>query len=117
MRIFHYKQLDGPEAMTVFEANRNDQVRRLRADGEIWVRAENDMPMRVTMAASEGESGAGLREEATVDYAMSPYGALLPTQTLHRELHDGKLAAENKFTYTDFHKFGASSDIQFNVTP
>ena len=115
--VFHYKQLDGPEALTLFEANRNDQLRRLRIEGDIWVREDNYMPIRITLAASEGESGAGVREEATVDYAMSAYGALLPTRTLHRELHDGKLAAENKFVYTEFHKFGASSDIKFEVTP
>jgi len=115
-QVFHYQQLDGPEALTLFDANRDDQPRRLRIEGDVWVREDNAMPVRISLAANEGESGAGMREEATVDYAMSGYGALLPTQTLHRELHNGKLAAENKFVYTEFHKFGASSDIQFNVT-
>jgi len=35
--------------------------------------------------------------------------------TEHRELHGGKVVAENHFTYADFHKFGASSDIKFEV--
>jgi len=50
-----------------------------------------------------------------VDYTMSSYGALLPLWTEHRELRGGRVTAENKFSYADFRKFGASSDIKFDV--
>jgi len=115
--VFRYKQIDGPEALTLIQADKGDQVRRLNVEGEIWVQADNYLPLRITMAASQGPSGRVVREEASVDYAMSPYGALLPTQTLHRELNSGKVTAENKFVYSDFHKFGASSDIKFEAEP
>ena len=46
---------------------------------------------------------------------MSDYGALLPVATTHREVRAGKTTAENLFTYSEFHKFGASSDIKFVV--
>ena len=29
----------------------------------------------------------------------------------------GKVTAENTFVYSDFHKFGASSDIKFDAEP
>ena len=113
--VFTYKQLDGPEALTLIEANRGDQMRRLKVHGEVWVHAENFLPMRITLAASEGDAPDALREEASVDYVMSPYGALLPKSTEHREWRSGTAIAENQIVYTDFHKFGASSDIKFEV--
>ncbi len=113
--VFSYKQLDGPEGLTLIEANKRDRLLHLRVEGEIWVRAEDDFPMRITLNASEGDGAAALREEASVDYAMSPFGAVLPTATFHRELRGGRVKAENRFTYADFHKFGASSDIKFDI--
>ena len=56
-----------------------------------------------------------VREEASVDYAMSPFGALLPFWTEHHELRGGKVVVENKFSYTDFHKFDAASEIKFRA--
>jgi hypothetical protein len=40
---------------------------------------------------------------------------VLPVSTAHRELHGGKVRAENHFSYTGFRKFGASSDVKFEV--
>jgi hypothetical protein len=113
--VFTYKQLDGPEALTLIAANRGDQLIHLKVHGEVWVHAENYLPMRITLGAIEGDAPNGLREEASVDYAMSPYGAVLPTATEHREWRGGIAIAENRITYADFHKFGASSDIKFDV--
>ncbi len=113
--VFSYKQLDGPEALTLIEANKKDRTRRLRVEGEIWVRDKDYLPLRITLAATEGEGVLALREQASVEYAMSRYGALLPTSTEHSELRGGKVVAQNRFTYTDFRKFGASSDVKFEV--
>jgi hypothetical protein len=115
--VFTYKQLDGPEGLTLIQANKKDQLHRLRMQGEIWVNPESYVPMRITMVAMEGVENAPLHEEASVDYAMSKFGALLPVSTTHRELRAGKVIAENHFSYSDFRKFGASSDIKFEVAP
>jgi hypothetical protein len=48
---------------------------------------------------------------------MSPHGALLPVSTVHREVRGGQIVAENLFSYAGFKKFGASSDIKFEVDP
>src|SRR5262249_45358340 len=88
---FRYKQIDGPEALTLVRADRGDQVSDLRVEGEIWVQADNYVPLRITVAAGQESSGQTRREEASVDYAMSPYGVLLPTQTFHRETIAGKV--------------------------
>ena len=103
-QVFHYQQLDGPRALTVFG---DSKTQRLSVEGEIWVREADGLPLRITMAATDSSTGKTLREEATVDYAMSEYGTLLPVETTHRELRSGVEVEENKFTYTEFHRFGA----------
>ncbi len=120
--VFGYRQMGGPEALTLFDARKNDQAVKIRIQGEVWVREENLLPIRVTMSARDGEGppsapSAVVQEEVTVDYEMSRYGALLPSAAEHRELRGGSLAAQNLFTYANFHKFGASSDIKFDVQP
>jgi len=113
--VFSYKQLDGPEALTLFEENRGDRERRLRIEGEIRVRATDFVPLQITLDTSQGDGPGAIREQAAVSYAMSKFGALLPTSTDHHELRGGKIVAENEFTYSNFHKFGASSDVTFTV--
>jgi hypothetical protein len=111
--VFAYKQIDGPEALTLFDEK--NKVRHLKVEGEIRVRDTDFVPLQITIAAHEGDAPNSIREEAAVSYSMSAYGALLPTSTEHRELRAGKVVAENQFLYTDFHKFGASSGISFEV--
>jgi hypothetical protein len=112
--VFEYSQIDGPEELTLFEPNAHDQPKRIRARGEVWVRADNFLPLRITLTVSQGDGPTGLHEEAAVDYSMSNYGTLLPTATNHRELRGGKLVAENKFVYDGFHEFAASTELRFD---
>ncbi|MCU1337069.1 MAG: hypothetical protein JWO19_2650 [Bryobacterales bacterium] len=109
--VFGYQQIDGPEGLTVIDARQGEAARKLRIAGEVWVRENNFVPVRVTLATSQDD----IREEASVDYTMSPYGALLPFWTEHRELRAGKVVAENKFSYADFRKFDAASEIKFQT--
>ena len=111
--VFAYRQISGPEELTLFEANHGDQASRMQVQGEVWVQASDLLPLRITLSAKRGD----LDEEAGVDYEMSRFGALLPASTTHRELRGGKLVAENTFLYTDFLKFGASSEIKFQPLP
>ena len=115
VRVFGYKQLDGPETVTVIEEKRNDQVTHLRIEGELWVRSDTFMPVRIIMASRQGLGEDQVKEEASIDYAMSQFGALLPVKSEHRETRGGKIATENQFIYSNFKKFGASSDIKFET--
>ena len=116
--VFGYQQIDGPEGVTVITAQRDarsgDSAQNMRIGGEVWVRDNTFIPVRITLATSQGEGPELVREEASVGYSMSPYGALLPFWTEHRELRGGKVDVENKFSYTDFHKFDAASQINFH---
>jgi hypothetical protein len=103
--VFSYKQIDGPNALTVFEGA---SASTYSVAGEIWVRADY-LPLRITLASTS----ANVRQEASVDYALSRFGALLPAATHHRELRAGALQAENNFAYSNFKRFGASAGIVF----
>ena len=103
--VFSYKQLDSASGLTVYVGG---EAKMQAITGEIWTRADY-LPLRVTLQSSSGE----ILQEATVDYQLSRYGALLPVATRHRETRAGKVTAENNFSYSDFKRFGASADIIF----
>lgn len=116
LQVFTYRQIDGQE-LSVFDQRRGDRLSRLKVFGEVWVREDNFMPVRITMAASQGADATLIREEATVNYSMSEWGTLVPQSAEHRELRAGRVVMENRFAYGAFHRFGASSDIKFEAAP
>jgi hypothetical protein len=108
VQTFHYKQLDGPEALTLFRQNQAYPAQHLNVEGEIWVREPDGAPVRITLVATDASSDQVLREEATVDYSPSEFGTVLPLETNHKELRAGEVVTENRFTYAGFHRFGAA---------
>lgn len=116
--VFGYQQIDGPEGLTLIHAERGthpaEPAQTIRIGGEVWVRETDYAPVRITVAIRQGEGPQLVQEEASVDYATSAFGSLLPYWTEHRERRAGKVVVENKFSYTDFHKFAASSEIKFD---
>jgi hypothetical protein len=112
--VFGYQQIDGPEGVTVITPQRGaasggEAAQTMRISGEVWVQEKTFVPVRITLATDQGQ----VREEASVDYSVSTFGTLLPFWTEHRELRGGKVVVQNKFSYTDFHKFAADSQINF----
>jgi hypothetical protein len=110
--VFSYRQIDG-EGLSVFDARKDEGPKHMQISGEIWVREVNYTPVRITMAASQGEGATLVREEARVDYVMSQWGALVPQSAEHRELRAGHAVAENRFEYARFEKFGPSADTLY----
>ncbi len=109
-QVFHYQQLDGPQALTVYLGKPGaggGRTEKLSVQGEIWVRETDGLPLRITMTATDSSTNQTLREEAIVDYAMSEFGTLLPVETTLRELRGGEEVAENKVSYRGFHRFEA----------
>ena len=93
--VFAYKQIDGPPALTIFPSRAGDVPLKVRAEGEIWVREDSFLPVRITLAVHRGEGNNEIREEASVDYAVSRFGALLPSITHHQELRGGVMRGGN----------------------
>jgi|SRR5579863_8946702 len=113
--VFRYTQIDGPELLTVFETNSGGKPKRMKVQGEIWVRADNFLPLRITVGVGEGQGVKAVREEASVDYSPTAFGTLAPSSVDHKELRGGQLMVQNAFLYSDFRKFGADAEIQFGV--
>lgn len=103
--VWDYRQIDGPNALTVVEARR-EAVQQVRMEGQVWVRADDYLPLRVTVTSTQNQDGQTVRHEATVDYARSEFGAVLPVRTRHREVWDERAVAENEVRYEDFKRFG-----------
>ena len=102
--IYRYAQIDGAELLTIFESTAKGKPRKLRVQGEIWVREDNYLPLRVTLAVGEGQGASAVQEIASVDYTASTLGSLLPSAVDHRELLGGKLNVQNSFLYSDFQR-------------
>ncbi len=108
--VFSYRQIDGPNPVTVIDA-RSKVATALEVSGEIWVNEDTYQPVRISIRSGEDAQ----RQEASVEYAMSGYGIVLPVRTDHRESRNGEVTAENHFTYEGFRRFGASADIIFEA--
>jgi hypothetical protein len=107
--VFRYMQLDGPELVTLFDVSSGGKPKKIKVQGDIWVREDNFLPLRITLAVGAGQGGTAIREEASVDYSASAFGTLTPSSVDHKELRGGQLMIQNSFIYSDFHKFSAGA--------
>lgn len=114
---FSFRQIDGPDVITIIDAEKDSQVLHFRAEGQLWVRESDLRPQRILLVVTRGDAKEAVQDEATVDYDMSPWGALLPWKVHHQERRAGKVMAENHFEYSDYRKFSASTDIKFTTEP
>lgn len=118
--VFSYKQIDGDDSVTVVDA-RHKEVQQFDLEGFIWVTQDDYTPIQISIDVRQNafdklDRDQRIRQRATVTYAKSRYGALLPVTTAHRDFRGSNMVAENHFTYTDFKKFGASSEINFDIS-
>lgn len=98
MWVLRYRQTGGDDVFTEF---RDRSEEHHPAEGEIWFRKEDLLPVRVTMAVEEVLSVHYiLRNEAEVNYTPSPFG-LAPATVVHRQYLNRDLVIENRFRYTD----------------
>lgn len=109
--VFSFSQKRGDTAMTVFEG-RNVVRHELR--GELYLRPDG-MPLRITLDTTHKIKDVPLRRYAIVDYQLSAHGFLLPAAVIYSESASGKMLVENRYQYSDFKMFGASSDVKFTV--
>jgi hypothetical protein len=112
-RVFAYEQkADSATAMTVFEGRR---VMRHLLKGEVFLRQQDGVPIRITVDASRTEGKNLLRHFAVVDYQMSAHGVMLPAAVNYAESLNTQVVVENRFKYSDFKLFDASSELKFTV--
>lgn len=96
---------------------RGRQAVRQPLQGTLWVRATDGLPLRIQAWAEYEQSKHRIRDEATVEYAMSSHGFLTPASVVHHHIVDGQLMTENLYRYDAFKLFESDSDIKFTEVP
>jgi hypothetical protein len=112
--VLHWQQTSAEGGELEFHGR---QMARRALQGTIWVRKSDGLPLRIQAWVEHTDAKHKIRDEATVDYVLSPHGFLTPASVVHRHLVDGKLLTENLFRYEPFKLFGAESDIKFTAEP
>jgi hypothetical protein len=86
-------------------------------EGRLWMRKSDGLPLRVEAWAEFQDGSHNVRDQASVDYVMSPHGFLTPVSVVHRYSVDGQLMTENLYSYAPFRMFSADADIKFTEVP
>ncbi|MEQ1949205.1 MAG: hypothetical protein ABL995_18575 [Bryobacteraceae bacterium] len=102
--VIHYRQLDGSTSLTVVDGATGG-TSALRVEGDIRFRRDDGSLASISMKASGRDHDQEYRQEATVEYAPSEFGAALPTRVEHREYLGGRAVVDNRFSYSGFRKF------------
>jgi len=100
--------------LTIFEPKR---MLRVPLEGVIWVRETDMLPVRIEFTVRRTHDNTTIRDEAAVDYALSPHGVLLPVSVVHRQFAGDLMVVENLFQYSAFRRFGAQTEIRFPESP
>jgi hypothetical protein len=111
--VYAFEQVSGRGAYNVFEGRK---LLTLPIQGRIWSRSNDFLPLRIELAAQR-EDASLRRYEATVDYAMTPHGVLLPVSVVQRSWDGSVLVTENRFQYAPFRRFSSSAEIKFTEVP
>jgi hypothetical protein len=106
----HYQQLKGPDAVTIFEGRK---AVKAPLEGELWVRASDYLPLRVTVTVEMETGGHSTRHHGVIEYFPSRFGMVLPASVRYEKIIDGQTVVENLATYADYQMFGATVEIEF----
>ena len=114
VRVIAYEQLSGPGRMLVFQGRRavHQPIR-----GRIYSRLPDGLPLRITISETRRNGKHDFRDDATVEYTQTAHGFLAPVAISHRGFAGNDLLVEDQFRYTAFRKFGADTEIKFDVSP
>ncbi len=96
---------------------RGKRVARRPLQGALWVRKSDGLPLRIQAWTEHTDGKASIRDEATIEYAVSAHGFLAPASVIHRHLLGGQLITENLYRYEPFRLFSAETEIKFTEIP
>lgn len=112
--VLSFRQTGGSESLTVFSGR---QALRQKLLGQVWLRRQDFLPLRITLVTVRYEGNQQVHTEASVDYARSPHGIVVPASVVYKETVAGELLSENIFRYSAFRRFGADSEVKFIEIP
>ena len=101
MIALEYAQISGATGLTVF----HEHTMNVRSThGEIWLRTEDLLPMRIIMDAQTPVTGTlQVRDNAVVDYAPTAFG-LAPAHIHHMQYLGPDLLVENDLQYSGYQR-------------
>jgi len=102
--VIKFRQSTGPEALRIGEPGK--QVNQ-PLSGKLWVRESDYQPLRITLTATRHLETEEILDEATVDYAPTAAGSVLPASLVYRRYVDGELKVENVSQYSDWQPVNA----------
>ncbi|MGH9614672.1 MAG: hypothetical protein ACRD4P_16515, partial [Bryobacteraceae bacterium] len=97
-----YEQASGNQSVHFISGPQTEDKQPLR--GELWVRQQDHLPLKVSMTATHKEGGNAIRDEAEVAYAPLPDGALLPESVTHLRYVRDKLISRDTLSYSDWQR-------------
>jgi hypothetical protein len=102
--VIKFRQSTGQEALRIGEPGK--QVKQ-PLSGKLWVRESDYQPLRITLTATRHLESDEIRDDATVDYAPTAAGAVLPASVVYRRYVDNDLKVENVSQYSDWQPVNA----------
>lgn len=102
--VIKFRQSAGQEALRIGEPGK--QVKQ-PLSGKMWVRESDYQPLRITLTATRQLESDEIRDEASVDYAPTAAGAVLPASVVYRRYVDNEMKVENVSQYSDWQPVNA----------
>ena len=97
--VIKFHQNAGQEAFRIGEPGK--QVKQ-PLSGKLWVRESDNQPLRITLTSSRQLESDEIRDEASVDYAPTAAGAVLPASVVYRRYINNEMKVENVSQYSDW---------------
>ncbi|PWU08234.1 MAG: hypothetical protein C5B51_08125 [Terriglobia bacterium] len=112
--VIHWRQTSAAHGALEFIGR---QALRHALEGRLWVRASDGLPLRVESWIEHLQEEHKIRDEATVEYAITSRGFLAPASVVHRHIVDARLLTENRYRYEPFQVFSSDVEIKFEQAP
>jgi hypothetical protein len=100
------------DAARVYEGGK---LHKVPMDGELWVRAKDHLPMRITMQLAVEEDKLPVLHAADIDYQRFRMGLALPVTVVYRKTMRDMLMVENRAKYENYQMFSSDAEIKFSA--
>ncbi len=100
--VIAFQQVGGNQALRIVDG-RKKIAQKLQ--GEILVRQGDYLPLRITLSSTRELKDNEIRDEASLDYAVTQ-GALLPALLTYRRLVNGGVMVESTYRYSAWERVG-----------
>ena len=97
--VIRFQQSGGQAALRIEEPGKEVKQPLL---GELWVRQNDYLPLRITLTSRRQLESREVRDEARVDYTVNAAGGVLPASVVYRRYVNDQLTVENISEYSNW---------------